>query len=129
MSQLFKNALLITWRRNRAYALRLGGDLSAEQMIAQPVAGKMMNHPAWTLAHLSCYNETIAHMLRRTLDVDPMNHPFGMKSAPAADASVYPSRDVAIETYSQSHDLAEQALIDADDALFGEDSPLARWRP
>jgi len=128
MSELFKSTLLITWRRNGAYALRLVGDLSEDQMIAQPVAGHVMNHPAWLMAHLNCYNEVIARMLRRQLKDDPVDHPFGMKSTPSAAASDYPQRAMAIEAYRRSHDDAEQALQEADEGVFSEPAPLPRWR-
>jgi len=128
MSELFKNAILITWRRNGECALRLVADLADAQMVAQPVEGKVMNHPAWILAHLTCYNEVIAKILRRTLKDDPMNHPFGMKSAPSADAAVYPPPASAIEAYRRSHDDAARALVEADDRVLAEDAPLARWR-
>jgi hypothetical protein len=129
MSDLFKSALLITWRRDVAYALRLVGDLSDEQMIAQPVPGRVMNHPAWTLAHLALYNDVIAKMLGRIQFEDPKEHPFGMKSSPQSDAKVYPPRAQAIEAYERSHATAERALVECDAGIFAQDVPLARWRP
>jgi hypothetical protein len=128
MSDLFKTSILITWRRDIAYALRLVGDLSDEQMIAQPVPGRAMNHPAWTLAHLTLYNDVIARMLRRQSFDDPKDHPFGMQSSPQSDATVYSPRAMAIEQYRRSHDEAERALVECDPSLFAEDVPLARWR-
>ena len=128
MSELFKNSILITWRRDIAYALRLVGDLTDEQMIAQPVPGRTMNHPAWTLAHLHLYNEVIAKMLQRIPFEDPKEHPFGMKSSPQGDAKVYQPRERAIEAYQRSHDVAERALVECDPGVFSEDVPLERWR-
>lgn len=128
-TDLFKNSMLITWRRDIAYALRLVGDLSDDQMIAQPVPGRAMNHPAWTLAHLNLYNEVIAKMLRRVSFDDPKEHLFGMKSSPQSDARIYPPRAMAIEAYRRSHDDAERALAECDPNLLAEDVPLARWRP
>ena len=128
VSDLFKNAILITWRRDVAYALRLVGDLSEEQMIAQPVPGRAMNHPAWALAHLSLYNEVIAKMLRRIAFDDPKEHPFGMKSSPQSDVKIYQPRAAAIEQYRHSHDDAERALVECEPIVFAEDVPLERWR-
>ena len=45
------NAILISWRRNGAYALRLVEGLTPEQFVAQPIPGRVMNHPAWVLSH------------------------------------------------------------------------------
>ena len=128
MSDLFKDAILITWRRDIAYALRLVGDLSDEQMIAQPVAGRAMNHPAWTLAHLTLYNEVIAKMLRRETFDDPKEHAFGMKSAPQSDATIYGPRAKLVDAYKGSHDEAERALVECDMDVFAEAVPLERWR-
>ena len=128
MSDVLKNAILITWRRDIAYALRLVGDLSDEQMIAQPVEGRAMNHPAWTLAHLTLYNEVIAKMLRRISFEDPKEHPFGMKSSPQSDPKVYQPRAMAIDSYKRTHDDAERALVECDPSAFTEAVPLERWR-
>jgi hypothetical protein len=129
MSELLKSALLTTWRRDVAYALRLVGDLSDEQMIAQPIPGRVMNHPAWTLAHLTLYNEVIAKMLGRIAFEDPKEHPFGMKSSPEGDAKLYPPKALAIESYERTHTAAERALVECDPSVLAEDAPLARWRP
>ncbi|MBC8106595.1 MAG: DinB family protein [Anaerolineae bacterium] len=128
MSDLFRTSVLITWRRDIAYALRLVGDLSDDQMIAQPVPGRAMNHPAWTLAHLTLYNEVIAKMLNRVPFDDPKEHPFGMKSSPQGDARIYGPRAGLIDAYKRSHDEAERALVECDQAVFAEDVPLERWR-
>jgi hypothetical protein len=128
MSDFFKTSILITWRRDMAYALRLVGDLSDEQMIAQPVSGRAMNHPAWTLAHLTLYNEVIAKMLRRIPFDDPMEHPFGMKSSPQGNATLYGPRASLIDGYKRTHDEAERALVECDPNVFTEDVPLERWR-
>jgi hypothetical protein len=128
MSELFKNAILMTWRRDIAYALRLVGDLSDEQLIAQPVPGRVMNHPAWTVAHLTLYNDVIAKMLRRVAFDDPKEHPFGMKSSPQSDAKVYGPGVQLIDAYKRSHDEAERALVECDVNVFAEAVPLERWR-
>ena len=128
MSDLFKNSVLITWRRNIAYALRLVGDLSDEQMIAQPVKDRAMNHPAWILAHLHLYNEVVAKLLRRVAFDDPKDYPFGMKSSPKSDAKAYQPRAIAVEQYRRSHDVAERALVECDAKVLSEVVPLERWR-
>jgi hypothetical protein len=128
MPDLLRSSILLTWRRDVAYALRLVGDLSDEQMIAQPVPGRILNHPAWTLAHLTLYNNVIAKMLRRIAFEDPKEHAFGMKSSPQSDATVYPSRAMAMESYRRSHDDAERALVECDSTVFAQDVPLERWR-
>ena len=45
-------AILITWKRNAAYALRLAEDIDPARFVAQPVPGRTLNHPAWVFSHL-----------------------------------------------------------------------------
>lgn len=124
----FASAILITWRRNRDYALRLVGDLTDAQMVAQPVAGVTMNHPAWILCHLDVYAPIAAALARRQPFEDPVEHRYGQKSSVVNDASEYPAREALIERYTRSHDEAQRALEAADDAVFLIPNPLERWR-
>ena len=124
-------AILVTWRRNGAYALRLVGDLTDEQMIAQPAGlgpGIVMNHPAWILAHLSLYASVAAAIAAGQPFPDPLDHPHGMRSKPLADAGAYLARGQLIEAYRAEHEGAERAVAAADDAAFARPNPLARQR-
>lgn len=128
------SAILITWRRNRAYALRLVSDLAPEQFVAQPAGLPphiIMNHPAWILAHLSVYAPNCTAMLRRTPFADPIDHPFGQRSKVSPDAATYPAVADLVEVYSRTHDEAEAALVqtgESDAAVFALANPLERWR-
>jgi hypothetical protein len=128
MPDIFKNAILITWRRDVAYALRLVGDLSDQQMIAQPVPGRAMNHPAWTLAHLSLYNDVIAKMLGRV----PVRRSEGSS---VRNEVVAAERSAGLPA-ARAGDGGIQALARRRRArvgrmrssVFAEDVPLERWR-
>lgn len=124
----FASAILITWRRNRDYAARLVGDLTAAQMLAQPVPGITMNHPAWILSHLTGYAPIGACLASRRPFADPLEHRYGQKSKVSNDPAEYPARDALIAEYIRSHDECQSALEAADDAVFLEPNPLERWR-
>lgn len=123
------SAILITWRRNGAYALRLVGDLSDAQMTAQPVPGRVLNHPAWVLSHLNLYTTIAAAMLRQTPFPDPADHMYGAKSEPLSDAAAYLNRAKLVEQFKTAHDDAEAALVAASENAFASPTPLDRWRP
>jgi len=122
-------AILITWRRNGAYALRLVGDLTEAQFIAQPVPGRTLNHPAWVLSHLTLYTTIAAAMLREQPFEDPADHRFGARSEPLAEVAAYPPSDVLIQQYRAAHEAAEAALVGAREGVLDAPTPLERWRP
>jgi hypothetical protein len=83
------SAILITWKRNGAYAQRLVADLTPEQWTAQPIAGRALNHPAWVLSHLNVYAPICTAMLRGRSFSDPLDHRYGQKSEVALDPREY----------------------------------------
>lgn len=129
MTNPLARAILITWRRNGAYALRLVGDLSGAQFIAQPVPGRTLNHPAWVLSHLTLYTAIAAAMLREQPFEDPADHRFGAKSEPLSDAGAYAPGDALIQQYRDAHEAAEAALVGIREGVLNSPTPLERWRP
>lgn len=128
MSILLASAVGITWKRNRDYALRLVGDLSDAQMLAQPVAGRQMNHAAWVLSHLNVYAPIAAAMLRGKSFDDPMDHRYGQKSEVSDNPAEYLGRAALMDEFIRVHDDAERALAETTDAILAGPTPLERWR-
>ncbi len=122
------SAILITWKRNGAYGLRLVGDLTDARMTAQPVPGRTMNHPAWILSHLNVYAPICTTMLRGSTFEDPLEVRYGQKSEVSEDPSEYAARIPLIAEYSHLHDEAEHALTAASPEIFAAPNPLERWR-
>lgn len=121
-------AVLITWRRNGPYAARLVGDLSPPQYFAQPVAGRVLNHPAWVFSHLNIYTRICTAMLRGEPFGDPIDAKYGQKSEVSLDPTDYmPGPDLIVQ-YAALHGEAERALVDAPDRIFATANPLERWR-
>jgi hypothetical protein len=125
------NAILCTWRRNRAYALRLVEGLDEPEWVAQPAGltpGVVMNHPAWVLCHLALYASVAAPMARAEPFPDPLDHRYGMKSVPLVDRAAYPPGARIVEDYCRAHDDAERSLEVATDRIFALVNPIERQR-
>ncbi|RMH27440.1 MAG: DinB family protein [Planctomycetota bacterium] len=128
MADVVTGFLLHALTQQRAYAERLVADLSDADMVAQPVPGVVMNHPAWVLGHLSAYPPTLAAMLRGEPPADPKDHPFGRDSTPSADLALYGSKADALGAFNRVHDDLARALEQTAGARFGDPNPLPRWR-
>lgn len=121
-------AIVRTWRRQREYALRLVADLSDDDMVSQPIAGVVMNHPAWVLSHLAPYPPVLAAILRGDPFEDPLNSPFGRGSRPLSDRAAYLPKAEIVGKYLAGHDELEGALGGAVPADLDAPIPLARWK-
>lgn len=126
--ELIQSAILITWKRNRDYALRLVGDLSPAQWHAQPAPGRLVNHPAWIVSHLNVYAPICAAMLRGEPFTDPIDHRYGQKSAVSPNPAEYAPGDELVSIFQMMHDNAQRALEAASDEVFAATNPLERWR-
>lgn len=91
------SAVLTSYELHLRHLRSLVADLTAEQMVAQPVG--ILNHPAWTIGHLAHSGEAIGGELGlppwlptywKTL--------FGTGSLPSSNASGYPSRNELLTT-------------------------------
>ncbi len=132
MIELFVDSLLRGWDRNLAYAQKLVGDLSDEQMIAMPTlaGGDAIgcNHPAWLFSHMNVYHPVIVSMVKGEPFDDPKDAPFGMLTKPEPDASLYPTRDALIGAFESGHAAVAEALQAADGAALDAPMPLPRWQ-
>jgi uncharacterized damage-inducible protein DinB len=109
------SAVLITWKRNAEYALRLVEDLPPEAWVAQPVAGRTMNHPAWVFSHLNLYAAIGACLAEGAPFDDPADHPHGQKSQ-------------LMTAWHALHDRGAAALEVCTPAITSAPNPLPRWR-
>ena len=75
------------------------------RMTEQPAGGAIVNHPAWTLAHLNAYAATLLSMLD-----DPSVPPsladaemerFGYGTTPVTDRAAYPTKRELIDRFSE----------------------------
>ncbi len=121
-------ALLLSWGNQREYAAKLVADLTDADMVSQPVAGVVMNHPAWTFGHLSPYPPVLAAILREQAFVDPLNSTYGRGTKPVGDVKAYPAKAKLMEEFFAGHDLLAKTLGEVDPAVMGKPIPLARWK-
>ena len=89
-----KDSILHAASVNLGYTKLLTNDLTEEQMTAQPIPGKVMNHPAWVIGHLARTAHFATGRLTGKEPTIPANWTelFGMKSVPTSDASKYPTK-------------------------------------
>ena len=120
--------ILRSWQYQRDYAVKLVADLSDDDMIAQPVAGVVMNHPAWVYGHCGIYPPVLAAMLEGKAFEDPIKHRYGRDSRPTANRADYPSKDVIVAEFLKGHDRLAEVLSKADPAVMARAIPLERWK-
>ena len=120
--------LLRSWSQQRDYAVRLTADLSDADMVAQPIRGVVMNHPAWVLGHLSAYPPVLTAMLSRLVPADPKDHPFGKDSKPQSDLSMYGSKEAVVTDYLRVHDELAATFERIDPAVLADPIGVPRWR-
>ena len=85
-------------------------DIPPELMTAQP--GGMVNHPAWTLSHLSTTAAFLGGLLGENFGaVFPTEKPlYGNGSKPVADLGAYGSKEDLIVRLSDRHTWVEEAV-------------------
>lgn len=124
------DAILGSWAKQRDYAARLVADLSDSDMVSQPVAGVVMNHPAWVFSHLSLYPPTLSAILRGAREgefADPIKSPFGKDSKPVGEAGAYLPKAALMAQFFDGHDELAAVLAATDAAALARPIPLKRW--
>ena len=128
MKDALVSSLLLSWSNQRDYAQKLVADLSDADMVSQPVAGVVMNHPAWTLGHLSPYPPVLSAILKGEEFVDPLNSKYGRGTKPVGDVGAYPAKAALVAEYLAGHDLLARTIESVDAAVMAKPIPLARWK-
>lgn len=122
-----RSGILNSWASQRRYALALVDDLDEAEMLAQPVPGVVMNHPAWVLSHLNVYMPVLMTMLDGGVPDDPIDHKHGKKSAPLDDPKAYLPKDRLVEKYSELHEGAEEVFRYAEREVLHSKPTIARF--
>lgn len=111
----------------RAYAQRLTADLSDADMLAQPIQGVTMNHPAWLLSHLLAYAPVLEMILQGEPVEDPIAHRHGRGSTPMADPEHYLPRDELIAEFDDAYARAGHAFEQVSEHWLTTTTPIKRW--
>jgi hypothetical protein len=107
---------------NLTIAQKLAADVPDEQMCAQPVAGRAMNHAAFVLGHLAWANDNGAALLGLQPALAPTwKEMFGIGAKPLSDRATYPPKSELLNALESGH----VRLRDA----FGGATPQALEQP
>ncbi len=123
------DGLINGFEKNKSYGERLLSDIGNEQMLLEPDGTRELpvNHPAWTFCHMNIYLPVIKAVINGDTFEDTKGHRFGQDSQPESDASLYPSRDEILKSWSEGHDEIRQLLSNSNDAIFEQPVVLGRW--
>ena len=121
--------LINGWNRNHAKAVELTEHVPNE--IATNQLGGIVNHPAWTFAHMNLYHDAILSLACGERINDPGKHPDAPKydagSIPVHDPDAYPPLDELVRAYTVKHEQIEATLRDAQPSLLDHPPRLERW--
>jgi hypothetical protein len=117
--------IIPTFKLNLWYSQRLVADVSDEQMCAQPVPGRVMNHAAFVLGHLAWAAGDVASGFLGLPLMCPEGWKdlFGQGAQPLADRSRYPSRAVLLKTLEDAHARLAEAAPKAKPELLAQAGP------
>jgi len=119
--------VLHTYTMNLAYATRLVGDLSEDQMCTQP--HRVVNHPAWSLGHLAVAADHLGKLLGLSSDLPAgWEDTFKTGGTPSPDKSLFPDRDEILRVLSQQHARIARGLSDVDPATLARPHPNEKSR-
>ena len=119
--------VLHVYTMNLGFAKRLVGDLSEDQMCAQPHG--VVNHPAWSLGHLVVAANHLGTVLGLSSDLPAgWADTFKTGGTPSADRSLFPGKDELLRVMAHQHARIAQGLSDADPAALAQPHPSEKSR-
>ncbi|MBY0263590.1 MAG: DinB family protein [Phycisphaerales bacterium] len=111
------HAMTLSWIRAAV------DDVPDARMTAQ--FGPIVNHPAWTLAHLSAYAAAVLEMFDDpdASATDDELARFGYGTLPVADPSVYPSKTELLDTLTRRHERVASVVARKHAEYFARPAP------
>lgn len=112
------------YNMNLMYAQKLAADVPEEQMCAQPVPGRVMNHAAFLLGHLAWTSDSIIGALgAKPTGAAEWKDLVGMGAKPLPERSRYPSKEVLLRTLEEAHGRLLAALANASPEALEQPAP------
>jgi uncharacterized damage-inducible protein DinB len=109
---------------NLGYAQKLVADVADDQMCAQPVEGRVMNHAAFTIGHLAWATDLALGMLGQTpAGAAEWKELFGMGAKPLADRSKYPAKAALLKALEEAHVRLAAAVAKASPEALAQPAP------
>ena len=119
--------VLHVYDMNLGFAKRLVGDLSDDQMCAQPHG--VVNHPAWSLGHLAVAADRVATLLGLSSELPAgWESTFKTGGTPSPDKNVFPVKDEILRVLAAQHARVAEALSTADAAALAQPHPNEKRR-
>jgi hypothetical protein len=117
--------ILPAFELNLWYTQKLVADVPDEQMCAQPVAGRVLNHAAFVLGHLAWSADDVAADRLGLPPACPANWKelFGIGAQPSPDRSRYPSKAVLLKALEDAHARLADAVTKAAPEVLTQPPP------
>jgi hypothetical protein len=109
--------VLHVYTMNLGFAKRLVGDLSDDQMCAQPHG--VVNHPAWSLGHLAVAADAAGGVLGLSSELPAgWAETFKTGGTPSPDKGLFPKKDEILRVLEAQHTRVAHALSTADPSVL-----------
>ncbi len=117
--------ILPSFKLNLWYSQKLVADVAEDQMCAQPVAGRVMNHPAFLLGHLALVAGNFGTSLVGAAPVCPESWKelFNQGAKPLADRSRYPSKAALLQALEDAHTRLADGAAKAAPEMLAQPAP------
>jgi hypothetical protein len=126
--------VLTVFSANLGSAKKLVADLTDEQMCAQPVPGRVMNHAAFILGHLAWTSEVGVNLLKASTPAAAVlgdsawndaawKELFAMGAKPLPDAKSYPSKEKLLAALEDGHTRFAAAMKGVTPEILGQPAP------
>ncbi|HEX4147317.1 MAG TPA: DinB family protein [Pirellulales bacterium] len=117
-----------------AQAKKLVADLTDEQMCAQPVPGRVMNHAAFILGHLAWTSDQGVNLLKESTPTaaalgdsswndDAWKERFAIGAKPLTDPKSYPSKEKLVAALEDGHSRFAAALQGVTPEILSQPPP------
>ena len=120
-----KEIVLSLYAMNLSYTRKLVADVADDQMCAQPVPGRVMNHAAFLLGHLAWVSDNVSATLAGTTPVLPADwkDTYGRGAVPVIDRSCYRSKADLLKVLEDAHARMADAFSKAPANVLAQPPP------
>jgi hypothetical protein len=116
--------ILPTYTFALTFSQKLVHDVPDEQMCAQPVPDRVMNHAAWVIGHLAWANDNALRTLGREPSLgEPWKAMFAMGSKPLPDRAAYPTKVELLRVFTDAHARLLDAVREATPEMLAAPAP------